>query len=472
MVAVRHRCARHGAKLLEHGQGQQRARNLFWLVVGARPVREVTLALLLTILAGLFTGPVAAHVAGAASSSGSLNVLVAAVSQVPGAPTDEAAVHGFRPFVAPHAPARTTSVISRSIRIVGPPDPLEQTRSLPFTPARELYLWTMASTLVARLASRRRMPEAAAARDGSTARSASHGSDLRSLGIPAAVGAGPPAVVNVADDGEDSQHHDGVCDDSNAAGLQCSFRAAIETTQDAGGGTIVFAGPFNIKTTSVFPGITVPVLIDATTFSGYSAVNSVSLTRGASVAVSHGLRLECAGPPSVDWGSTGSLESCPRAAAGYYEPAAGIVLRGADGVVEGCDLRDNGAGVWVDGAASARIGGPATAQHNTFTGNQLLGIVVTGAGLDRRSGAGQRCRLSPRYGGGAWQQRSRHHVGRDTNPGFPARTQIRDNSVLATTASPRNVGIGIPTTAGTEAVVAGNSVGIQFGSAARPMSSG
>ena len=98
----------------------------------------------------------------------------------------------------------------------------------------------MASTPVARLASRRRMPEAAAARDGSTARSGGgHGSDLRSLGILAAFGAGPPrVVVNVADDGDDSEHHDGLCDDSNAAGLQCSFRAAIETIQDAGGGTI------------------------------------------------------------------------------------------------------------------------------------------------------------------------------------------------------------------------------------------
>lgn len=191
--------------------------------------------------------------------------------------------------------------------------------------------------------------------------------------------AGLVFTVNTTDDRGDKTPGDGVCEMRKNV---CSLRAAIEEANaSAGTDTIQFdisgTGPHTIQANkSPLPSISEPVVIDATTQSGYAGTPVIELDGNNAGVGANGLTI-AAGSSTVRGLAINRFD-------GY-----GVELNTNGGnVIEanhlglnpaGTQSLPNGAGgLLITGSSNNMVGGTTAAARNVISGNQQNGIYITG----------------------------------------------------------------------------------------------
>lgn len=173
---------------------------------------------------------------------------------------------------------------------------------------------------------------------------------------------------------------DGVCDaNASQAGRQCTLRAAImEANSLSGRDSVSFgitnSGPHTITLSSALPEITGPLVVDATTQSGYSGKPVVSIV-GSGV----GTGLSFSGGNSTVRGVS---------IGGFTETAVVFKTEGGNRIesshlglnAAGTAAVANGVGLAILNSPNNVVGGTTAARKNLIGGNTQNGIVVGGTG--------------------------------------------------------------------------------------------
>ncbi len=197
--------------------------------------------------------------------------------------------------------------------------------------------------------------------------------------------AGDAADIDLADDG---------CDSDPAAGNQCTFRAAIEESNDTSGEDAI---DFGIGTTptvkTISPASELPEITEALTIDGYTQPGSTPNTLATGNDAVHKVQLDGTNAGS---GANGLEISGPgstvkglviRSFEGYCvtiasSGAAGHTIEGnfLGTTVNGSGARGNG-GVRIDNAPDNVVGGTQPGARNVISGNDgESGVSIVGSG--------------------------------------------------------------------------------------------
>ena len=242
-------------------------------------------------------------------------------------------------------------------------------------------------------------------------------SDVNVATVSMTVNSGTPPTftVNSTGDGSDATAGDGQCDTggTNSQGAdECTLRAAIEETNALSGATVDFAIPttesgysasplsYTLTPASPYPLITEPIVLDATTQTGYSGDPIIELDGTGATGASGGLVLR-------------SNDSTIRGFSVHSFVDEGLEIDGSTGFGDGNTLQNNWVG--LDAAGSVR-------------GNTDVGILVTVDALDNLIG-----------GTGATDG---NVVAGSGSIGILVRTNSTDNTILGNSVY-SNAGLGI-----------------------------
>ena len=195
-------------------------------------------------------------------------------------------------------------------------------------------------------------------------------------------------VVNSTCDGDDASPGDRSCATSSG---ECTLRAAIEESNfEAAENIIAFnigAGPQTITPDyRPLPDVSAPVILDGTTQPGFAGSPIIELSGARTSNNTNGLSIR-AGPSTVRGLVINDFESFDQ-----YDSLVGngILLASDSNTVEGNLLglditgqiaKPNTNGVSIVDAGHNRIGGLSSAARNIASGNEGMGIKITGASV-------------------------------------------------------------------------------------------
>jgi parallel beta-helix repeat protein len=175
-----------------------------------------------------------------------------------------------------------------------------------------------------------------------------------------------------------------IVSNTSASGPGSLQQAILDANGTSGLDTIVFqipgTGPFTISPGTALPSITAPVVIDGTTQLGYAGTPLIELSGASIAAASDGLSLQTSnstirglainrfGVAGIHVKGPGGSNSIERNFVGT-DPT-GTLDRGNGQTTSGLG------GVWIDGSAGNRIGGPYATNRNVISANSGAGVYL------------------------------------------------------------------------------------------------